>query len=400
MNFLDLAKNIENDIINNRRNLHKIPELQLDLPKTVAYVEDRLKSMGISYKKLVNGNAIVAEIGSYNGKCIAIRADMDGLPITEETGLDFQSTHPGSMHACGHDGHTAMALGAARLLKENEENLNGLVKIFFQPGEEIPGGAKPMIDEGCMENPKVDRVIGLHQGGIFGVLPQGTIAYKKGAMMASMDAFIIRVKGHGGHGAKPDSFIDPIATISEINLGLQKIISRELDPTESALISICQIHGGTTQNIIPNEVREEGTVRNLNEETRDFVEKRMGEIVENTAKAFRCEGILEYKRFYPSLINDDEFTNYVKDIAIDLLGKEKVIELKNPSMGGEDFAFFLNEADGTFLSLNNLKVNEDGNVYPHHNSKFDVEESTFYIGSGILAEVAYRYLKEGKNEKI
>lgn len=400
MNFLDLAKNIENDIINNRRNLHKIPELQLDLPKTVAYVEDRLKSMGISYKKLVNGNAIVAEIGSYNGKCIAIRADMDGLPITEETGLDFQSTHPGSMHACGHDGHTAMALGAARLLKENEENLNGLVKIFFQPGEEIPGGAKPMIDEGCMENPKVDRVIGLHQGGVFGVLPQGTIAYKKGAMMASMDAFIIRVKGHGGHGAKPDSFIDPIATISEINLGLQKIISRELDPTESALISICQIHGGTTQNIIPNEVWEEGTVRNLDEETRDFVEKRMGEIVENTAKAFRCEGILEYKRFYPSLINDDEFTNYVKDIAIDLLGQEKVIELKNPSMGGEDFAFFLNEADGTFLSLNNLKVNEDGNVYPHHNSKFDVEESTFYIGSGILAEVAYRYLKEGKNEKI
>lgn len=394
MTFLNQAKKIEKTIIKDRRNLHKIPELQLDLPKTVAYVEDRLKSMGISYKKLVNGNAIVAEIGSYNGKCIAIRADMDGLPITEETGLDFQSTHPGSMHACGHDGHTAMALGAAKLLKENEENLNGLVKIFFQPGEEIPGGAKPMIDEGCMENPKVDRVIGLHQGGIFGVLPQGTIAYKKGAMMASMDAFIIRVKGHGGHGARPDSFIDPIATISEINLGLQKIISRELDPTESALISICQIHGGTTQNIIPNEVWEEGTVRNLNEETRDFVEKRMGEIVENTAKAFRCEGILEYKRFYPSLINDDEFTNYVKDIAIDLLGKEKVIELKNPSMGGEDFAFFLNEADGTFLSLNNLKVNEDGNVYPHHNSKFDVEESTFYIGSGILAEVVFRYLNE------
>lgn len=394
MTFLNQAKKIEKTIIKDRRNLHKIPELQLNLPKTVAYVEDRLKSMGISYKKLVNGNAIVAEIGSYNGKCIAIRADMDGLPITEETGLDFQSTHPGSMHACGHDGHTAMALGAARLLKENEENLNGLVKIFFQPGEEIPGGAKPMIDEGCMENPKVDRVIGLHQGGVFGVLPQGTIAYKKGAMMASMDAFIIRVKGHGGHGARPDSFIDPIATISEINLGLQKIISRELDPTESALISICQIHGGTTQNIIPNEVWEEGTVRNLNEETRDFVEKRMGEIVENTAKAFRCEGILEYKRFYPSLINDDEFTNYVKDIAIDLLGKEKVIELKNPSMGGEDFAFFLNEADGTFLSLNNLKVNEDGNVYPHHNSKFDVEENIFYIGSGILAEVVFRYLNE------
>ncbi len=394
MNYLKRAKEIEDEIINDRRKLHKIPELQLSLPKTVAYVENELKKLNISYKKMVEGNAIVAKIGKYKGKCIAIRADMDALPIKEETSLSFSSINEGNMHACGHDGHTAMALGACRILKENEKNLDGLVKIFFQPGEEIPGGAKPMIDEGCMENPKVDRIIGLHEGGLFGQYPTGTIGFKEGAMMASMDAFIIRVKGHGGHGARPDSFIDPIATISEINLGLQKIISRELDPTESALISICQIHGGTTQNIIPNEVWEEGTVRNLNEETRDFVEKRIGEIVENTAKAFRCEGILEYKRFYPSLINDDEFTNYVKDIAIDLLGKEKVIELKNPSMGGEDFAFFLNEADGTFLSLNNLKVNEDGNVYPHHNSKFDVEESTFYIGSGILAEVVFRYLNE------
>lgn len=394
MNFLEKAKNIEDTIIRDRRNLHKIPELELNLPKTVAYVEDQLKAMGINYKKLVNGNALVAQIGTYKGKCIAIRADMDALPITEETGLDFASTHPCCMHACGHDGHTAMALGACRLLKENEDKLDGLVKIFFQPGEEIPGGAKPMIDEACMKNPKVDRVIGLHQGGIFGIFPTGTISYKKGPMMAAMDTFIIKVKGHGGHGARPDSFIDPIATISEINLGLQKIISRELDPTESTLISICQIHGGTCQNIIPDEVWEEGTVRNLNEETRDFVEKRMGEIVENIAMAFRCEGVLKYKRCYPTLINDDDFTAYVKDIATDLLGKEKVIELKKPSMGGEDFAFFLKEAKGTFLSLNNLKVNPDGKIYPHHNSKFDVEENTFYIGAGLLAEIAFRYLKE------
>lgn len=396
MNFLDYAKSIENNIINDRRNLHMIPELELDLPKTVSYVEKRLKEMDIPYKKLVNGNAIVAEIGKYDDKCIAIRADMDALPIEEETGLDFASTHPGKMHACGHDGHAAMALGACKILKDHEDDLGGLVKIFFQPGEEIPGGAKPMIDEGCMENPKVDRVIGLHEGGIFGKLPTGTIAYKKDAMMASMDAFIIRVKGLGGHGAKPEYFIDPIATISEINLALQKIISRELDPTKSALISICQIHGGTTQNIIPNEVWEEGTVRNLDEETRDFVEKRMGEIVENVAKAFRCEGILEYKRFYPSLVNDNDFTDYVMSIASELLGEEKIINLDKPSMGGEDFAFFLQKAKGTFLSLNNLKPHKDGVVYPHHNSKFDVDESVFYIGSGLLSEVAYRYLKEGK----
>ena len=394
MNYLKRAKEIEDVIINDRRNLHKIPELQLSLPKTVAYVENELKKLNISYKKMVKGNAIVAEIGKYKGKCIAIRADMDALPIKEETSLSFSSIHEGNMHACGHDGHTAMALGACRILKENEKNLDGLVKIFFQPGEEIPGGAKPMIDEGCMENPKVDRVIGLHEGGLFGNFPTGTICYKNGAMMASMDAFILKVKGHGGHGARPDNFIDPIVTISEINLALQKIISRELDPSNSALISICQIHGGTCQNIIPNEVWEEGTVRTVDEDVRDFVEKRMKEISKNIAKAFRCEAKLEYKRYYPVVINDKDFTTYVKNIAQEILGEEKVIEISKPTMGGEDFAFFEKEAKGTFLSLNNLKANKDGKIYTHHNSKFDVDESVFYIGSGLMAEIAYRYLKE------
>ena len=394
MNYLKRAKEIEDVIINDRRKLHKIPELQLSLPKTVAYVENELKKLNISYKKMVKGNAIVAEIGKYKGKCIAIRADMDALPIKEETSLSFSSIHEGNMHACGHDGHTAMALGACRILKENEKNLDGLIKIFFQPGEEIPGGAKPMIDEGCMENPKVDRVIGLHEGGLFGNFPTGTICYKNGAMMASMDAFILKVKGHGGHGARPDNFIDPIVTISEINLALQKIISRELDPSNSALISICQIHGGTCQNIIPNEVWEEGTVRTVNEDVRDFVEKRIKEISENIARAFRCEAELDYKRYYPAVINDKEFTSYVKNIAREILGGEKVIEISKPTMGGEDFAFFEKETKGTFLSLNNLKANKDGKIYPHHNSKFDVDESVFYIGSGLMAEIAYRYLKE------
>ena len=394
MNYLKRAKEIEDEIINDRRKLHKIPELQLSLPKTVAYVENELKKLNISYKKMVEGNAIVAEIGKYKGKCIAIRADMDALPIKEETSLSFSSIHEGNMHACGHDGHTAMALGACRILKENEKNLDGLVKIFFQPGEEIPGGAKPMIDEGCMENPKVDRIIGLHEGGLFGQYPTGTIGFKEGATMASMDAFVLKVKGHGGHGARPENFIDPIVTISEINLALQKIISRELDPTNSALISICQIHGGTCQNIIPNEVWEEGTVRTHDENVRDFVEKRIKEISENIARAFRCEAELDYKRYYPAVINDKEFTSYVKNIAKEILGEEKVIVISKPTMGGEDFAFFEKETKGTFLSLNNLKANKDGKIYPHHNSKFDVDESVFYIGSGLMAEIAYRYLKE------
>ena len=332
MNFLEQAKNIENQIIKDRRNLHKIPELRLNLPKTIAYIRKRLEEMNISYDTLMDGNAIVAYIGSYSDKCIGIRADMDGLEIKEETGLTYASIHDGLMHACGHDGHVAMALGACQILKTNEDKLNNLVKVFFQPGEEIPGGARPMILEGCMDRPKVDRIIAIHEGGLFGDFPKGTIAYKPGQMMASMDTFTLKVRGKGGHAARPDSFIDPISIIGEINNGFYKIISREIDPLNPALISITQIHGGINQNVIPDEVFEEGTVRCFDEKTRAYLEERMQVLATNIGKAYRAEALFSYNRFYPSLINDEDFTNFVKDTAIDILGKENVFEIKKPSM--------------------------------------------------------------------
>lgn len=393
MKSLDLAKKMENEIIKDRRELHKIPELQLNLPKTVRYITGELEKYDIDYNLLVDGNAIVAEIGKVDGKCIAIRADMDALPIEEETGNEFKSTHEGRMHACGHDSHSAMALGAAKILKGMEDELNGKIKIFFQPGEEIPGGAKPMIDEGAMKNPKVDAVIGMHAGTLFDGVKKGAVAYKKGPMMASMDRFKLIVTGKGGHGARPHQVIDPIIIISEINLGLQKIISREIDPNIPALISICQIHGGTTQNIIPDVVWEEGTVRNLDENTRDLIEKRMSEIAENIAAAYNAKAEVIYERFYPTVINDEKFTEFVKNTAIDLFGEDDVIELKQPTMGGEDVAFFLQEAPGTFLALENPRVYDDGNIYPHHNSKFDIDESLMYKGIALFVEVATRFLK-------
>ena len=396
MNFLEQAKKIENQIIRDRRNLHKIPELRLNLPKTSSYIRKRLDEMDISYDTLINGNSIVAYIGTYSDKCIGFRADMDGLEIKEETDLPYASIHDGLMHACGHDGHVATALGACRILKDNEDKLNNLVKVFFQPGEEIPGGARPMILEGCMDKPKVDRIIAIHQGELFGDYPKGTIAYKSGEMMASMDTFTLKIKGKGGHAARPDSFIDPISIISEINNGFYKIISREIDPLNPALISITQIHGGTNQNVIPNEVFEEGTVRCFDEKTRAYLEERMNNLATNIAKAYRAEAVFTYNRFYPSLINDEEFTYFVRDIAIDILGRENVFEVKKPSMGGDDFAFFLKEAKGTYLSLNNLKPSSDGITYPHHSSKFDIYEDTLYIGCGLLAEVCYRYLRKDK----
>lgn len=392
MNFLELAKEIEDKIIYDRRRLHQIPELELNLPKTSAYICKRLDKMGISYDKLIGGNAIIAYIGNYKEKCIAIRADMDGLEIKEETDLEFKSLHNGLMHACGHDGHVAMALGACELLKANEDKLGGLVKVFFQPGEEIPGGAEPMIKEGCLENPKVDRIVAIHEGGLFGEYPKGTIAIKKGEMMASMDAFTLKIIGKGGHGARPESFIDPISIISEINNAFYKIISREIDPLNPSLISVCQIHGGVNQNVIPDEVFEEGTVRCFNDETRDSLENRMKEVSVNIAKAYRAKAKFSYKRYYPSLINDDDFTDFVIKVATKLFGNEKVVNLKNPTMGADDFAFFLKKAKGTYISLNNLKPHSDGQTYPHHSSKFDIYEDTLYLGSSLLAEVCYRYL--------
>lgn len=393
MNFLEQAKNIENQIIKDRRNLHKIPELRLHLPKTSAYIRKRLEEMDISYDTLVDGNAIVAYIGSFSDKCIAIRADMDGLEIKEETGLSFKSVNDGLMHACGHDGHVAMALGTCQILKDNEDKLNNLVKIFFQPGEEIPGGAKPMIEEGCIDNPRVDRIIAIHEGGLFGDFPKGSIAYKSDEMMASMDTFTLKVIGKGGHAARPTSFIDPISIISEINNSFYKIIAREIDPLDPALISITQIHGGINQNVIPDEVFEEGTIRCFNEKTRDYLEERMQILATNIGKAYRAQAKFSYNRFYPPLINDEDFTYFVRDIAIDLLGRDNVYKISKPSMGADDFAFFLKEAKGTYLSLNNLKVSSNGITYPHHSSKFDIYEDTLYIGSGLLAEVCYRFLK-------
>ena len=224
-----------------RRDLHQIPELQLSLPQTVRYVCQQLDELGIPYYTLVGGNAIVATIqGKETGKCIAIRADMDALPIKENTGLPFSSKHEGRMHACGHDGHTAMALGAGMVLKDLASEFKGCVKIFFQPGEEFPGGALPMIEEGCMENPKVDAIIGLHAGYIYPGVDKGNIGVCSGAFFASMDRFRITVKGKGAHGAYPQLSVDPIPIACEIVSGLQKIISRELPPTSNALISVCE----------------------------------------------------------------------------------------------------------------------------------------------------------------
>ncbi len=393
--ILALVREKEEQIIKMRRDLHKIPELQLSLPKTVQYVCEQLEQLKIPYHKLVDGNAVVAVIeGRKGGKCIAIRADMDGLPIKENTGLSFASEHEGCMHACGHDGHMAMALGVAMVLKELSLEFRGSVKFLFQPGEEYPGGALPMIEEGCLENPHVDALIGLHEGCLYPSLEKGKIGVSYGALFASMDRFQITVIGKGSHGGQPHMSIDPIPIASEIVLALQKIISREISPTANALISVCQIHSGTSQNIIPDEVFMEGTVRATDEKVRRFIAKRMAGIAEGIAKSYRANAKTVYDFKYPAVINDKNFTEFFVKNTREILGGECIEEITIPTMTSEDVAFFLQKVPGTFFLLSNPAISSDGTIYPHHTDKFDIDESLLYKGSVAVANTVFKYLEE------
>lgn len=395
MDFKELALNIEDQIIKWRRELHQIPETGLELPETSKYVMNELDKMGIEYRSGLAKSGIAATIwaGDQDSKTFAVRADMDALAIEEATGLDFSSKHEGRMHACGHDSHTAMALGVAKIASENKNKLAGNLKIIFQPAEEGPGGAKPMIEEGALENPKVDAVVGLHIGTIFKTVKPGQIGISKGATMACLDDFQLEVKGKGGHGAMPDTTVDPVAVSASIIQELQTLISREIPPYRPGVISVCTIHGGSAYNVIPDKVKMEGTARFIHEEQRKEIAKRMREVAENIAKARRAEVDFNYNFGYPPLFNPVEFTDYFKKVASEIVDEEDIVEIEEPVMGGEDMAYFLNEVPGTFFFLGGGKE-VDGEIHSHHNPKFDIDESVFYLGTALMAKTAFDWLEK------
>lgn len=395
LNAIKLAQAVETEMIKWRRQLHQIPELGLELPRTVAHVTSILEELGIEYDaSYVNGNAIVALIHGTketvdNSKVLAFRADMDGLPILEETGLPFSSTNE-NMHACGHDGHTAMLLGAAKILNENRDQFSGTVKLLLQPGEEYPGGAEPMIREGAMENPKVTRVMGFHQGHIDPKLAKGTIAYKEGAMMASMDRFLIEINGKGYHGAYPENSQDPIAAAGQLITALQTIKGRNVKAVNPAVVSITRVQGGFNQNIIPDKVELEGTVRALNDETREFIHKKIEQIAHGIGAAMDVECVVTYDYKYPPVTNDALVTAEVVH-SLETIFPGQLVEIEDPLMGGEDFAYYLYEAPGTFLFLSN-PADIEGQFHGHHHAKFDVDESLFYMATASFVQVALDYL--------
>lgn len=395
------AQALQEKIVSWRRDLHQIPEPELNTIETSKYICSCLDEMGIPYKTKVGGAdcySVVALIeGKKPGKCFAVRCDIDGLPMVEDTGLPFASKN-GNMHACGHDAHAAMGIGTAKILNDHRDELCGSVKIIFQPAEEGcksgPGGAKRMLDDGVLDKPKVDALIGLHAGYIWNSVAPGDIGFRYTTCMACMDRFSIIVKGKGSHGAMPEGSIDPITISAQIISALQTIVSREVDPQTPSIISICEIHGGSAFNIIPGEVKIQGTIRALTNDLRKYLAERIEKVARNVAEGMR--GTIEYNFNWDGpapVVNDETFTREFEKVAGEILGSEHVKEMPRPSMGGEDIAFFLEKVPGTFFFL---PTYNPASVFPHHNSKFLLDETYLWIGPAAMSAMAIHWLENHK----
>ena len=371
-----------------RRHLHAHPELGFETVDTAAFVLARLKEMGVTEIRTgVAKNGVAAVIrGDLPGKVLGMRADMDALPVQEETGLPFASTVSGRMHACGHDAHASMLLGAARILVAHRSDLRGAVKLIFQPSEETAAGALAMIEDGVMENPKIDAFIGLHTGNFWMGVDAGEIGYSNGPLMAAADLFTITITGKGGHGATPHRTIDPIAIGCQIYTALQTIVSREISPLAPAVLTIGVFQSGSAGNIVPSDCVLKGTLRALSEETRKELQDRIRAISEDVAHAMRGRAAVEFHYGPPATVNAPEMTAKLLRAAGAVVGPEKVREVDEPTMGGEDMAFFLEKAPGVFFF--HPSTFGGGRDYPHHHPKFDVNEEVLWTGTGTMAQFA------------
>lgn len=392
MDIVSEVKKYEEELIKFRRELHKTPEIGLNTFKTAELIKKILEKNKIEYENYLNNNGVVAVIDSgKEGKCLGVRADMDGLEIKEETDLSFKSTN-GNMHACGHDSHMAGLLTTLLILNNNKDKFRGKIKFIFQPGEEYPGGAEIMIKEGVLKNPTVDAIIALHAGGIFPEVPKGKIGVKNGRLMASMDKFNIEVLGQGGHGSTPENTIDPIPVMCDIVQAINKIKSREIPLNEHVTISVCKIQAGFNQNIIPSKGEIEGTVRTYNDEIRSYIRDRMEEITKAYTRGNRCSYKFSYNWKYPYLENNKEITDKLRNSVKKVLGEEDLYEIESMSMAGEDMSYYLREIPGTFFTLSNLKADKEGKTYPNHNSKFDLDESLLWKGVAVFIQFALDFL--------
>lgn len=368
-----------------RRHIHANPELGYEEYKTSQFISKTLQQEGIKQLRQYASTGVVADIQGKGSKTIALRADMDALPIIEETGMTYASQNHGVMHACGHDAHMAIVLGVAAVLRRLG-NLPGNVKIIFQPCEErLPGGAKSMISEGVLDNPKVDAMLGLH---VYPYLNVGTLGVKPGAMMAATDMFNVQIIGRGGHGAAPHTTVDPIVIAANIITSLQTIVSRRINPVEPAVVTVGTIHAGERPNIIPQKATFSGTVRSISPETRAQLQKEITKLITVTAEAAGAKAIIEYEQGHGPLINDKRLTDFVLSNCKSSLGEKAVTLLEAPSMGGEDFAAFAEIIPATYIFFGCA-----GDVVnPWHHPCFNINENVMPFAVRALTLLIMQYL--------
>ncbi|KYC39981.1 peptidase M20 [Scytonema hofmannii PCC 7110] len=398
-------RSLQPQLVEWRRQLHQKPELGFQEKLTSEFIAQKLQEWGIEHQTGIAQTGIVAIIEgqgtedkglpmgnessqSPTPKVLAIRADMDALPIQELNEVPYRSQHDGIMHACGHDGHTTIALGTAYYLHKHRESFAGTVKMIFQPAEESPGGAKPMIDAGVLKNPDVDAIIGLH---LWNNLPLGTVGVRAGALMAATEIFQCTILGKGGHGAMPHQTVDSVVVAAQIINALQTIVARNVNPIDSAVVTVGELHAGTKWNVIADTAKMSGTVRYFNPAFEGFFKQRIEQIIAGICQSHGASYDLEYYSHYPPTINDAGMAEFVRSVAEQVIETPAGIVPECQTMGGEDMSFFLQEVPGCYFFLGSANP-EKGLAYPHHHPRFDFDETALAMGVEIFVRCVEKFL--------
>jgi amidohydrolase len=384
--IIEVKKTLAEEIIEWRRDFHKHPELSFEEKRTSRIVAEFLKSLGLYVRENVNGYGVIADLhGIEHGPTIAFRADMDALPIQEETSLPFASQVPGVMHACGHDGHTSILMGVAKLLSSQKEKLRGTIRFIFQPAEEVnPGGAIGMIQEGALQG--VEAIFGLH---LWSELPSGTFRTCYGPMMAATDRFTIEIEGKGGHGGMPHKTIDSIVIASHLVMSSQQIISRNIDPIDSGVITFGELKSGSAFNIIADKAVLEGTARSFTPEVRNTLQIKLEALADGLANIYGAVIKINYQPGYPAVVNHESEVDAMLDVAREVFGHENTGMMK-PNMVGEDFSYYLNDIPGAFCFVGAGYPNKP--IYPHHHPCFEIDENVLPIAAEWFCNLAFNYL--------
>jgi amidohydrolase len=382
-------------MIENRRYFHMNPELSFKEVNTPKKISEYLNRLGIEVQTGVGGNGVIGTIiGGKQGKTVALRADFDALPIQDEKEVNYKSTVPGVMHACGHDAHTSTLLAVAKVLSEQRKDLAGSIKLIFQFGEEVsPGGAKAMIEDGCLEG--VDAIFGTH---FWSKLPVGEIHYRVGGIMAASDRFEIRVIGKGGHGAAPHETVDSIVVGASIVKDIQQIVSRHVNPLTPAVVSVGSFHAGEAFNVISDHATIVGTARTLDVDVQDLIIDRLEKIVKAACDSSGADYVFDYQKGYPAVRNHEEETKLLVDSAKMIVGNDQVKEM-DPMMGGEDFSYYLEKVPGTFF-FTGAGNDEEGIIHPHHHPKFDIDERAMLNAAKVMATSVVKFLQKTNENRL